>query len=89
MNLHQSAVIDSEGNIPQTHLSGRWLVTARTCWVVLTLLVLTLNAISIPRAAALLQAVCQPGVLCVNSSRLASRRAFWRPTRSGGMWERR
>ncbi|HEX6482947.1 MAG TPA: hypothetical protein VF043_29230 [Ktedonobacteraceae bacterium] len=45
---------------------GRWLFIARAGWIVLTLLVLTLNAISIPRASALLQAICQPGVLCIN-----------------------
>jgi len=33
-------------------------------WIVLTLLILTLNAIAIPQANALLQAVCQPGATC-------------------------
>jgi signal transduction histidine kinase len=47
-------------------LQGRWLLLARVGWVVLTLLVLALNAISVPRAAALLQAVCQPGAVCIS-----------------------
>jgi hypothetical protein len=47
-----------------TRLYGRWLLIARAGWVVLTLLVLTLNAIAIPQANALLQAVCQPGATC-------------------------
>jgi len=53
-------------NGSQTHLRGRWLFIARAGWIVLTLLVLTLNAISIPRAVTLLQAVCQPGALCIS-----------------------
>ncbi len=47
-------------------LHGQWLFLARMGWIALTLLVLALNAISIPRAYALLQAVCRPGVLCIN-----------------------
>jgi hypothetical protein len=50
----------------ETRLHGRWLYIARAGWVALTLLVLTLNAIAIPQADALLQAVCQPGALCIN-----------------------
>jgi hypothetical protein len=49
-----------------TSLQGRVLLLARVGWVVVTLLVLTLNAIAIPQADALLQAVCQPGALCIN-----------------------
>lgn len=49
-----------------TRLHGRWLLTARAAWIILTLLVLTLNAIAIPRAVALLQAVCQPGAVCIS-----------------------
>ena len=70
MNLQQSPAIDIERldvhNGSQTRLRGRWLFIARAGWIVLTLLVLTLNAISIPRADALLQAVCQPGALCIS-----------------------
>ena len=70
MNLQQSPAIDIERsdahNGSQTHLRGRWLFIARMSWIVLTLLVLTLNAISVPRADALLQAVCQPGALCIS-----------------------
>src|SRR6266700_4487974 len=69
MNLQQSPTIDIERpgvrNESETRLPGRLLLIARTSWVVLTLLVLTLNAISIPRADALLQAVCQPGTVCI------------------------
>src|SRR6266702_2649345 len=53
-------------NEPNTGLHGRWLFIARAGWVALTLLVLMLNAIAIPHANALLQAVCQPGALCIN-----------------------
>jgi hypothetical protein len=42
------------------------MLIARVGWVALTLLVLTLNAIAIPQADALLQAVCKPGALCIN-----------------------
>jgi len=70
MNLQQSPAIDIERldvhNGSQTRLRGRRLFIARAGWIVLTLLVLTLNAISIPRADALLQAVCQPGALCIS-----------------------
>lgn len=55
-----------ERNESEIHLHGRWLFIARAGWVVLTLLVLTLNAIAIPQADALLQGVCQPGALCTN-----------------------
>src|SRR5689334_3502890 len=70
MNLQQSPanIVEPPGarTEPKTHLHGRGLFIARAGWVALTLLVLTLNAISIPRTAALMQAICQPGVLCVN-----------------------
>src|SRR5258706_6586455 len=70
MSLQQSPTIDIERpdahNGSQTRPHGRWLFIARAGWVVLTLLVLTLNAISIPRAVTLLQAVCQPGALCIS-----------------------
>jgi hypothetical protein len=42
------------------------MLIARVGWVALTLLVLTLNAIAIPQANALMQTVCQPGALCIN-----------------------
>lgn len=71
MNLQQGPVIDYERpgayNGSQTRLRGRWFFIARAGWVALTLLVLTLNAISIPQADALLQAVCRPGALCISS----------------------
>src|SRR5713226_10595711 len=70
MNLQQSPTITVERpgarNESETRLQGRWLLIARVGWVALTLLVLALNAISIPRADALLQAVCQPGALCIS-----------------------
>jgi hypothetical protein len=68
MNLQQSPTssIEHSGtrNESETRLHGRWLFIARTGWVVLTLQVLTLNAIAIPQANALLQAVCQLGTTC-------------------------
>src|SRR5215469_1532478 len=53
-------------NGSETRLHGRWLLIARVGWVGRWLLVLTLNAVSIPRADALLQAVCQPGASCIS-----------------------
>jgi hypothetical protein len=70
MNLQQSPTIDIERpgvrNASETRLPVRSLLLARVGWVALALLVLTLNAISIPRADALLQAVCQPGTVCIS-----------------------
>src|SRR5713101_8230356 len=70
MNLQQSPTITVERpgarNESETLLHRRWLLIARVGWVALTLLVLALNAIAIPRADALLQAVCQPGALCIS-----------------------
>jgi hypothetical protein len=50
----------------ETPMHGQVLLLARVGWVALTLLVLTLNAIAIPQEDALLQAVCQPGAVCIN-----------------------
>jgi hypothetical protein len=47
-----------------TRLQGRWLLIARVGWIVLTLLILTLNVVMFPRYYALLQAYCQPGLQC-------------------------
>jgi hypothetical protein len=70
MSLQQSPTIDIERpdahNGSQTRLHGRGLFIARAGWVALTLLILALNAIAIPQADALLQAVCQPGALCIS-----------------------
>jgi hypothetical protein len=70
MNLQQSLTSTIERpdvhNESQMRPRGRGLFIARAGWVVLTLLVLALNAISIPRAVTLLQAVCQPGALCIS-----------------------
>jgi hypothetical protein len=48
----------------KTRLHGRWLLIARVGWIVLTLLILTLNVVMIPRYYAVLQAHCQPGPQC-------------------------
>ena len=70
MSLRQSPTSTVEHlsarNESETRLPGRWLFIARAGWVVLTLLILTLNAIAIPHAEALLQAVCQPGAPCIS-----------------------
>src|SRR6266566_6013834 len=89
MSLQQSPTIDieqrpNEHNGSQTRLRGRWLFIARAGWVVLTLLVLTLNAISIPRAVTLLQAVCQPGALCISGLTPADLRQLQQPGLSPG-----
>ncbi|MGO8950879.1 MAG: hypothetical protein ACLQUY_25140 [Ktedonobacterales bacterium] len=46
-------------------LSERGLLSVRMTWIVLTLLILTLNAIMLPRYDAVLQASCQPTVRCI------------------------
>src|SRR5437660_2629063 len=70
MSLQQSPTSTVEHlstrNESETRLHGRGLFIARAGWVALTLLVLTLNAIAIPQADALLQAVCQSGASCIN-----------------------
>ncbi|HEX6482269.1 MAG TPA: hypothetical protein VF043_25780 [Ktedonobacteraceae bacterium] len=71
MNLQQSPTIDIERpdayDRSQTRLHGRWLLIARVGWMVLTLLILTLNVAMIPRYDAILQAHCQPGPQCFAS----------------------
>src|SRR6266567_3342469 len=71
MSLQQSPTSTVEPlsarNESETRLHGHWLFIARAGWVALTLLILVLTAIAIPQANALLQAVCQPGALCLNS----------------------
>src|SRR5207245_10252049 len=48
----------------ETRMHGRWLLIARVGWIVLTLLILTLNVVMIPRHDALLQPHCQRGLHC-------------------------
>jgi hypothetical protein len=78
MNLQQipTSTVEHPGarNASEARLHGRWLLIARVGWVALTLLVLTLNAIAIPQADALLQAICQPGALCINGLTAANLR---------------
>lgn len=50
----------------ETRLRGRWLFLARAGWIVLTLLILTLSAIALPRLDALAQSICQPGAQCLS-----------------------
>jgi signal transduction histidine kinase len=49
-----------------TCLHGGWLMFARVGWIALTLLILLLSAISIPRAEALFQSICQQGAPCLS-----------------------
>ena len=56
---HSNAHDESE-----TRLQGRWLLIARMGWMVLILLVLTLNVVMLPRYDAALQVHCQPGPQC-------------------------
>ena len=46
-------------------LSARGLLSVRVTWIVLTVLILTLNAVMLPRYDAVLQATCQPTVRCL------------------------
>src|SRR6266849_8376864 len=68
MNLQQSptSTVERPGerNESEMRLHGRWLFIARVGWMVLTLLILTLNVVMIPRYDAVLQAHCQPGPQC-------------------------
>jgi hypothetical protein len=70
MNVQQNSTTTLERpdarHESETRLPGSFLLIARAGWVALTLLVLALNAIAIPQTDALLQAVCQPGALCIN-----------------------
>jgi hypothetical protein len=45
-------------------LHGPWLLVARVAWIVLTLLVLALNIVLLPRYQMLLQTPCSPGIHC-------------------------
>ncbi|HLW01478.1 MAG TPA: hypothetical protein VKT82_22670 [Ktedonobacterales bacterium] len=49
---------------PDPSPPGRWLFMARVAWIPLTLLILTLNVVMLPRYDAVLQAPCQPGATC-------------------------
>ena len=46
-------------------LYGGWLALVRASWIALTLLILLLSAISISRAEAVFQSICQPGAQCL------------------------
>src|SRR5262249_39087674 len=48
-----------------SRLQSARLLVARLGWVVLTLLVLVLSAIAIPKADAIVQSACQPGSPCL------------------------
>src|SRR5438132_7716441 len=68
MNMQPGSTINIERSDmrhgSETPMHGRWLLIARVSWIVLTLFILTLNAVMIPRYFALLQAHCQPGPQC-------------------------
>ena len=68
MNLHPGSTIGIErSDVPngsETRLHGRGLLIARVSWIVLTLFILALNAVMIPRYFAVLQAHCQPVPQC-------------------------
>src|SRR5690349_6121249 len=59
-----SGHLSDPSNTNDTCLHGRWLLIARVSWIVLTLFLVILNAVMIPRYDALLQAHCQPGPQC-------------------------
>jgi signal transduction histidine kinase len=69
MQLEQERTDPFTNQHPQsqadTRLHGGWLLIARVGWLALTLLVLTLSAIALPRYYALAQSVCQPGAQCL------------------------
>ena len=59
-----SGQLSGPSDTSNTRLYGRWLLIARVSWIVLTLFLVILNAVLIPRYDALLQATCQPGPQC-------------------------
>jgi hypothetical protein len=59
-----SAVSTAASTAAAPRLHGRALLLARVGWVALTLLVLALNVVMLPRYDALLQAPCPAGVPC-------------------------
>src|SRR5260370_36098216 len=69
MNLQQSptSTVERPGacNGSETRLQVRSLLIARVGWMVLTLLILTLNVAMIPRYDVVLHANCQPVPQCV------------------------
>lgn len=52
-------------------LRGRWLVAARLGWLALTVAVVGLNVLAIPKTYDLIHSVCQPGAHC-NSFQLSA-----------------
>jgi hypothetical protein len=62
--MSQSAVVPTSAGSPAA--PGADETVLRVGWIALTVLVLTLNAIAIPRADALLQVACQPGPVCIS-----------------------
>ena len=69
MNLEQAqtdlSTVQQQPNQTDMRLYGPWLVIARVGWMALTLLVLTLSALALPRYDALAQSTCQPGAACL------------------------
>ncbi len=80
MNLQHGSTIEVAQSGPSdtndTRLHGRWLLVARVSWIVLTLFLVILNAVMIPRYDALLQATCQPGPQCFAPQLTASDRTI-------------
>ncbi len=68
MNLRDAATqitsSQEQHHEADTRLHGRLLLIARVGWMVLILLILTLNIVMIPRYNTVLQAQCQPGPQC-------------------------
>jgi hypothetical protein len=68
MNQKPCPTIDIERpdvrNGSETRLHGRWLLIARVGWIGLTLFLLTLNMVMLPRYDAVLLGHCQPGPQC-------------------------
>ncbi len=59
-----SEQLTSPATTRDTRLHGRWLLIARISWIVLTLFLVILNTVMIPRYDAVLQTTCQPGPQC-------------------------
>ena len=66
--MHRSKLstpTQSYADTTAVRLSERGVLSVRVSWIVLTLLILTLNAIMLPHYDAVLQASCQPTVQCI------------------------
>ncbi|GHO72196.1 hypothetical protein KSC_110880 [Ktedonobacter sp. SOSP1-52] len=66
MQQIRTDTIQHQHDQADTQVHGNWLVLARLGWLTLTLLILALTAIALPRFTVLAQSVCQPHAPCLD-----------------------